>query len=209
MLEVGWEVDLFLLKRKMKKILIAIAAIAATWLIGYVIGRQHFRDATKMPQRDTVTVYDTARYSRLELVSNTYKLDIPKIGVPELVYIPSDSTTIIYRDSVRYVTLPRQFFYTRTADAEVYHSGIDSRIDALNVFHKTQTITKTVTQSLTNRNALTFGIEPSYLNTLSIPIYLEYERMLHKNVGIYGQIAYDLPSKSWGVGIGAKFSVGW
>ena len=193
-----------------KNIIVGISLLLVGAVIGMWLCRQyHFRDATKMPQRDTVTVYDTARYSRLELVSNTYKLDIPKIGVPELVYIPSDSTTIIYRDSVRYVTLPRQFFYTRTADAEVYHSGIDSRIDALNVFHKTQTITKTVTQPLTNRNTLTFGVEPSYLNTLSIPIYLEYERMLHKNVGFYVQVAYDLPSKSWGVGIGAKVSVGW
>lgn len=184
------------------------------FLVGAVIGmwlcrQYHFRDATNKVQRDTVTVFDTARYSRLELVRNTYRLDIPKIGMPELVYIPSDSTTIIYRDSVRYVTIPRQYFYTRTADAEVYHSGIDSRIDALNVFHKTQTITKTVTQTVTKRNALSIGIETSYMNTLSTPIYLEYERMLHKNLGFYVQVAYDLPSQEIGFGLGAKISIGW
>ena len=184
------------------------------FLVGAVIGmwlyrQYHFRDATNEVQIDTVTVYDTARYSRLELTRNTFELDIPKIGMPELVYIPSDSTTIIYRDSVRYVTLPRQYFYTRTADAEVYHSGIDSRIDALNVFHKTQTITKTVTQTVTKRNALSIGIETSYMNTLSTPIYLEYERMLHKNLGFYVQVAYDLPSQEIGFGLGAKISIGW
>jgi hypothetical protein len=162
-----------------------------------------------MVQRDTVTVYDTTRYSRLELVRNTYRLDIPKISIPELVYIPSDSTTIIYRDSVRYVTLPRQYFYTRTADAEVYHSGIDSRIDALNVFHKTQTITKTITQTVTRRNALSIGIEASYMNTLSIPIYLEYERMLHKNVGIYGQMLYDLNARQFGISAGVHLQLEW
>ena len=184
------------------------------FLVGAVIGmwlcrQYHFRYTTNEVQRDTVTVFDTARYSRLELVRNTYRLDVPKIGMPELVYIPSDSTTIIYRDSVRYVTIPRQYFYTRTADAEVYHSGIDSRIDALNVFHKTQTITKTVTQTVTKRNALSIGIETSYMNTLSTPIYLEYERMLHKNLGFYGQIFYDLPSGQYGACIGLKGQIEW
>ena len=184
------------------------------FLIGALAGmcahqQYHFRYVTNEVQIDTVTVYDTAKYSRLELTKNTCKLDIPKISRKELVYIPSDSTTIIYRDSVRYVSLPRQYFYTRTADAEVYHSGIDSRIDALNIFHKTQTITKTVTQTVTKRNALSIGIETSYMNTLSIPIYLEYERMLHKNVGIYGQVFYDLPSRRIGAGLGVKVQMGW
>lgn len=186
-------------------VIFLIGALAGMWA-----HRQYlFRDTTNKVQRDTVTVFDTARYSRLELVRNTYRLDIPKIGMPELVYIPSDSTTIIYRDSVRYVTIPRQYFYTRTADAEVYHSGIDSRIDALNVFHKTQTITKTVTQTVTKRNALSIGIETSYMNTLSTPIYLEYERMLHKNLGFYVQVAYDLPTKRYGAGIGLKGQIEW
>lgn len=184
------------------------------FLVGAVIGmwlcrQYHFRYTTNEAQRDTVTVYDTARYSRLELVRNTYRLDIPKIGMPELVYIPSDSTTSIYRDSVRYITLPRQYFYTRTADAEVYHSGIDSRIDALNVFHKTQTITKKVTQTVTKRNALSIGIETIYMNALSTPIYLEYERMLHKNLGFYVQVAYNLPTKRYGAGIGLKAQIEW
>lgn len=189
-------------------------AYLVIFLVGAVIGmwlcrQYHFRDATNEVQRDTVTVYDTARYSRLELVRNTYRLDIPKIDMPELVYIPSDSTAIIYRDSVRYVSLPRQYFYTRTADAEVYHSGIDSRIDALNVFHKTRTITKTVTQTVTKRNSLSIGIETSYMNALSTPIYLEYERMLHKNLGFYVQVAYDLPTKRYGAGIGLKAQIEW
>ena len=193
-----------------KNIIIGISLLIIGAVIGMWLCRQyHFRDTTNKVQRDTVTVFDTARYSRLELVRNTYRLDIPKIGMPELVYIPSDSTTIIYRDSVRYVTIPRQYFYTRTADAEIYHSGIDSRIDALNVFHKTQTITKTVTQNVTKRNALSIGIETSYMNTLSTPIYLEYERMLHKNLGFYVQVAYDLPTRRYGAGIGLNATLEW
>jgi hypothetical protein len=186
-------------------VIFIIGALAGMW----AHRQYHFRDTTNMPQNDTIVRLDTVKYSKLELIGKNYRLDIPKVNMSELVYIHSDYTTIIYRDSIRYVTLPRQYFFTRTADAEIYHSGIDSRIDSLNVFHKTQTITQTVTQTATHSNALTFGIEPSYLNTFSIPIYLEYERMLHKNIGIYGQLQYDLRTNLFGVGIGAKVSIGW
>jgi hypothetical protein len=33
--------------------------------------------------------------------------------------------------------------------------------------------------------------------------------MLHKNIEIYGQIAYDLPSKTFGAGIGIKAGIQW
>ena len=186
-------------------VIFLIGALAGMW----THRQYHFRDATKMPQNDTIVRFDTIRHSRLELTTKSCRLEVPKIIRPELVYIPSDSTTIIYRDSVRYVTYPRGYFYTKTEDAEIWHSGIDSSIDSLNVFTRTMTVTQTMPQAVTNRNALTFGIEPSYLNTFSIPIYLEYERMLHKNVGIYGRINYDLQTKMFGAGIGAKVSIGW
>jgi hypothetical protein len=185
-------------------VIFLIGALAGMW----AHRQYHFRDATNMPQNDTIVRLDTVKYSKLELIGKNYRLDIPKVSMKELVYIPSDSTTIIYRDSIRYVTLPRQYFYTKVGDAEIWHSGIDSTIDSLNVVRKTQEITK-ATQTVTHRNALTFGIEPSYLSTFSIPIYLEYERMLHKNVGIYGRINYDLQTKMFGAGIGAKVSIGW
>lgn len=185
-------------------VIFLIGALAGMW----AHRQYHFRGVTKMFQNDTIVRFDTIRYSRLELVRNTYELDIPKIGNPRMVLIPADSATIIYRDSIRYVTLPRQYFFTETEDAQIWHSGIDSTIDSLNVVRKTQKITNTP-QTVTKRNALSFGIETSYLNTLSIPIYLEYERMLHKNVGIYGQIFYDLPARQYGAGIGMHIQLEW
>lgn len=183
------------------------------FLIGALAGmwehrQYHFRDATKMSQNDTIVRYDTIKYSRFELTTKSCRLEVPKISRPELVYIPADSATIIYRDSIRYVTLPRQYFYTKVEGVEIWHSGIDSTIDSLNVVRKTQEITKT-TQTVTKRNALSIGIEASYLNALSTPIYLEYERMLHKNVGFYGQIFYDLPTRQYGVGIGMHLQLEW
>lgn len=192
-----------------KDIIIGALLLIFGIVIGLLFRPNSSHKAENAPQKDTIIVHDTITYSKMELAQNTIKLNVPNTVARKFVFVPEDSTTIIYRDSIRYVTLPRQYFFTRTADAEIYHSGIDSRIDSLNVFHKTQTITQTATQTVTKRNALSLGIEASYCNSLSIPIYLEYERILHKNVGIYGQINYDLQTKMFGVGLGAKVSIGW
>ena len=151
---------------------------------------------------------ETVSYSRLELEANRIHLEIPDIRMRRYVFIETERLDTVYRDNIQYVKMPREYYYTRVKDAEIWHSGIDSTIDSLNVVVKTAEITKSP-QAATKRNFLGIGIEASYLNTLSIPIYLEYGRMLHKNVEIYGQIAYDLPSKTFGAGIGAKVSVGW
>lgn len=191
----------------MKKYIPYILVLVVGFVIGILCRPNHFRDATDMV-KDTLVIYDTTRYSKLELASKSYMLNVPKIERPSLVYIPADSTTIIYRDSIRYVTLPRQYFFTSTDDVEIWHSGIDSTIDSLNVVRKTQEITKT-TQPVTNRNALALGLEANYINSPFIPIYLEYERMLHKNASFYARVLYDIPSGSYGFGLGAKVGIGW
>lgn len=162
-----------------------------------------------MVQRDTVTVYDTARYSRLELTTNTCKLDIPKISRKELVYIPSDSVSIIYRDSIRYVTLERKYFFTETDDAQIWHSGVDSRIDSLNVFHKTKTVTQTVTKAVTHRHELSFGIEANYFMALSTPIKLKYTYHAVPWFSVYGYAEHDLLSREFGVGAGTSIDFRW
>lgn len=94
-------------------------------------------------QRDTIVRIDTIRYSRLDLSSKIEKLTIPSnASIGKVVLLPTDSVTYIYRDSVRYVTLPRDFFYTKTNEAEIWHSGIDSTIDSLNVFNRTTEVVK-------------------------------------------------------------------
>lgn len=186
-------------------VIFLIGALAGMW----AHRQYHFRDATKMSQNDTIVRFDTVRYSRLELTVNSYRLDIPKVGMPELVYIPSDSTTIIYRDSIRYVTLPRQYFFTRTADAEIYHSGIDSRIDSLNVFHKASIITQTVTQTVTNRHELSIGIGLAYSANLFAPVQLEYSYNALPWLSVYGYAEYELFRKQFGIGAGTRVSIGW
>ena len=194
----------------MKKYLLYIVIFLIGAFAGMWTHRQyHFRDATNMSQNDTIVRLDTIRYSRLELTSVRYKLDIPKISRKELVYIPSDSVSIIYRDSIRYVTLPRQYYFTETEEAQIFHSGIDSRIDSLNVFHKTKTVTQTVTKAVTHRHELSLGIEANYFMALSTPIKLKYTYHAVPWFSVYGYAEHDLLSREFGVGAGTSINFRW
>ena len=185
-------------------VIFLFGALAGMW----AHRQYHFRDATKMSQNDTIVRYDTIKYSKLELIGKDYRLDIPKIDNPRMVLVPADSATTIYRDSVRYVALPRQYYFTETEDAQIWHSGIDSTIDSLNVVRKTQEVTQTALAK-PKLNSIGIGIETGYMTTLSTPIYIEYERTLKPWISVYGQIAYDLPSQKYGVGIGLKMQLEW
>lgn len=192
----------------MQKIFAYIGVMVVGVVIGCLLPDYHFRDEAKMLQRDTIVRFDTIRYSRLELVTNSNALKIPKIDVPKLAFLDVEKVDTIYKDNVMYLTYPRESYYTKAKDVEIWYSGIDSTIDSLNVVQKTQNIKETQ-QVKVARNSISLGIEASYLTTPSLPIYLEYGRMFHKNVEMYGQIAYDLQSRQWGVGIGVELKFGW
>lgn len=174
---------------------------AVLLVIGIVIGwlcRQSLIRPQTIIQRDTLVRVDT--------VKESYPVPVRE----EIV----DTLRIVIRDTVRvkdtlYMNLPleKKLYASSEYYAEV--SGYRPSLDYIEVYQKTKIVKEYISQPATNRSTLSFGIEPSYLNTLSIPIYLEYGRMLHKNVEIYGQIAYDLPSKSFGVGAGLKIQIGW
>lgn len=189
----------------MKKCITFIVVFLVGTIAGLFLSRtEHFRGVTKMVQRDTIVRYDTLVYSRLELLSNTYKLDLPR-SKTEFVYIPEESVSIIYRDSIRYVTLPREFYFTQTEDAQIWHSGIDSRIDSLVVFRKSSEITQTVTR----RNELSIGIEASYSTYLRMPLRIEYSYQLRPWISVYGYAEQELFRKQFGVGVGGRISLGW
>lgn len=193
----------------MKKYLLYIVIFLIGALAGMWAHRQyHFRDATNMSQNDTIVRLDTIRYSKLELIGKNYNLDVPKIGSPELVYIPTHSLDTIYRDNIQYVTLPRQFYFTETEDAQIWHSGIDSTIDSLNVFRKNATITQTI-QPVTKRNALSVGIGANYATIPSFPVQLEYAYYIKPWFNIYGYAEYELLRKQWGIGMGTKIEISW
>lgn len=129
----------------MKKVFSAIGILVVGVVIGCLLPDCRFRDEVGMIQRDTVVRYDTMRYSRLELESMS-RLDVPRVNVPKLAYLDIEKIDTVYRDSVMYVTYPREGFYTRTEDVEIWHSGIASTIDSLNVFRKSLDISTTIVQ---------------------------------------------------------------
>lgn len=130
----------------MQKIFAYIGVMVVGVVIGCLLPDYHFRDEVNIAQRDTIVRYDTIRYSRLELSSGTHKLDIPSIGGREYVFFDIERLDTVYRDNVQYIVYPREHFYTETEDVQIWHSGIDSKIDSLNVFRKRYDISTTITQ---------------------------------------------------------------
>lgn len=178
-------------------------------VIGAVTGwlcNNHFRGEAGMVQRDTVTVLKKVHYSRLELDANRYRLDIPDVDVKEYVVMQVDS--IIYKDNIVYASAPREYCYTKVDDAEIWHSGIDSRIDSLNVFRKSTIITERI-QPVTRRNALELGIEAGYDRAFRLPLHLEYSYKVGRWFSAYGYGEYDLLNKNFGIGAGARLAFEW
>ena len=169
-------------------------------IVGMVIGwlcRNHFRDEVKMVQIDSVVFRDTIR--------EYHPIEIRK----EIV----DTMLVIIRDTIRvkdtlYVSIPLEKKIYASSEYYAEISGYRPNLDYIEVFPKTTIITERIA-SKQPKNSIGVGVETSYMNALSIPIYLEYSYLLHKNVEIYGQIGYDLPSRRFGIGIGAKASIGW
>ena len=72
---------------KIKSIITSVALIIGVWMIGFVIGKNHFRDATPMVQIDTLVVRDTVTIERPIPVQTTNK---------EILYVAVHDTTRIH-----------------------------------------------------------------------------------------------------------------
>ena len=193
----------------MKKNIIIFASILIVGIIAgvWLCSELHPAIRNAEPQRDTVVVQKIVGYTPLQLKSNTIKLDIPRLSTMAMVFIPYDSTRIVYRDNVQYITAEREYFFTKTDKAEIWHSGIDSTIDSLNVVENITSIVQPAPSI--NKNTISLGIEASYCSDLSLPIYLEYERLLQRNIGINTQVYYDLRIRQFGVTFGTNIQFGW
>ena len=170
-------------------------------VVGFVIGilcRPHRIERVVDIQRDTTILIDTHIVEKPVLVEKY---------IQDSLLVAIHDTTII-NDTI-FVALPMEKKIYKGEDYLAEISGYKANLDRIEVYPKTTTITETTSQTVTNRNALALGLEANYINSPYIPIYLEYERMLHKNASFYARVLYDIPSKSYGFGLGAKFSIGW
>lgn len=190
--------------------------LVLSFVTGAVVGiclpllfRDHTKPVPDMIQRDTVVKIETIRYSPLQLADKRYKLDLPKIDNPVMVFVREDSTSIIYRDSVRYVTLPREYFYTNIDDTEIWHSGIDSTIDSLVVRSRTESITETY-RNPQYRHSLSLYSDAGYVSgAMVFPVGMEYLYHPVGWIGIGGKAEYDIHTNEWNVMATAKLTFKW
>lgn len=166
-------------------------------MVGGWLCRSSLVDDTPIVQRDTLVFRDTIRESypvevSRETIDTMYVTLTDTIRIKEILYLPLPLDKKIYASDEYY--------------AEI--SGYKPNLDYIEVFPKTTIITEKIAPER-KRNAIGIGVDVGYMNALSLPIYLEYERMLHKNVGIYGQVFYDLPTRRMGAGLGVKAQMEW
>ena len=170
-------------------------------ILGFVIGilcRPHRIERVVDIQRDTTFIRDTHIIEKPVLVEQTSK---------ETLLVEVHDTTRIH--DTLYIALPMEKRIYKGEDYLAEISGYKPSLDRIEVYPKNTIITETITQSVTNRNALGLGLEMNYTSYPYIPIYLEYSYLLHRNVNFYARLLYDLPSHEVGVGLGAKVSIGW
>lgn len=182
-------------------------------LVGVAVGLclspfKGVKDRDILVQTDTIIKEVVKAYNRLELAGNTRKINVPNVSTKEYVWLQADSATIIYRDSVRYVTLPREYYYTKQDDVEIWHSGIDSRIDSLQYKARQVTITDTYRRK-DFRHELGIYAQAGYNRGFAAPVGVQY---LYKPVhwfGIGGGIEYDLIHKRTAVYAKGTFLIHW
>ena len=182
-----------------KDIIIGVLLIVLGFVVGLLCRPDHIREVAKKVT-DTLVVVDTHIIEKPVLVERTVK---------EYRTVAVHDTTVI-NDTV-YVVLPIERKTYKGEDYFAEISGYKANLERIEVYPKTKVISKTetTTQTVTHCNRLRLGIEANYYSTPFVPIYLEYERMLHKNVGISARFFYDLPTRLYGVGVGVNAQIGW
>ena len=186
-----------------------------TFLIGIGVGILLclFPTSVNIGKRDVLVKSDTVykevvkAYSPIQLKKSTIKLDVPNINAREYVMLPADST-IIYRDSVRYVALPREYYYTKQDDVEIWHSGIDSRIDSLRYTMKETIITDTYKRRDWRHEINIYG-SAGYHEKLRLPVGAEYTFYPKRWIGVGGKVEHDFAQRTTGVYAKMNFRFGW
>ena len=170
----------------MKKYIPHIVILIIGIVIGALCREHHFRNIVDNPQRDTIFVRDTFEYTR-EVLSQSTKVVHQKDT--EYIYIEVRDT--VEKEKKVYVPMPRQFYHTRVKDAEIFHSGIESRIDSLNIFSTTANITQTYLPK-EKKHFITIYGSIGYMDVLRMPVGAKY---LYRPIpwwGVGAKVEHDL-----------------
>lgn len=185
----------------MKKIVWSLIAIVAIGVTAGSLFNVIFPKKAKVTEKtDTLYVYKTVTIEK-PVLKETKVVDTILVAIRDTV-VKNDTT---------YIALPRESKTYGDDRFTAVVSGYKPSLDRLDIYIESQTVTKYLIPEpkKPKMNYLALGTEVAYVGGLSIPIYLEYERLLHKNVGIYGKLMYDLPTKDIGAGIGVRAKFGW
>jgi hypothetical protein len=127
--------------------------------------------------------------------------------------ITKDTMLVKVRDTVTihdttYVVLNKEVKEYRGESYYAVVSGYQPSLDFIEVYPETKVVTSTET-ILPNKNNLSLGIDIGYLKGFHAPIYIEYERKLHRNFSFKARIMHDFISQENGVSVGVKAEIGW
>lgn len=192
----------------MRQYLSYVVTAAVSLVVGLLMGLYMRRSSSErkvLVQTDTVRTEVVKEYGKLEIPSA--KIDIPAVKATEFVFIPEEKTDTIVKEKVKYITLPREYYYTRKDDVEIWHSGIDSSIDSLR-YRERQTVIKDVYE-VRKKNTFSIGIEARYMDAIHFPLTLAYERHMFPWWSMYGYAQYEFYSRNIYIGIGTRININW
>jgi hypothetical protein len=136
--------------RKAKQILLVILFSVLAGIAGYLAGNNHFREVTKMVQRDTLIVYDTIRLEK--------PAEIRYVRTKEVVKVPIHDTTRIH--DTTFLLLQKEVREYRDSQYYAKVSGYNPSLDFIEVYPKVTTISKTVMPEPTPwRYGVTVGVD--------------------------------------------------
>lgn len=190
-----------------KSTVISICAIIVGVLLGHLLSQIIPRKPVEVviEKHDTIFVYDTIRYGKDELADATKKLPPP--AEPEYIYLPEYIVRTEVIHDTTYIALQRQQYFTEMDDLCIWHSGVQSRIDSVDFVSRSYVIKQTYQKQ--KRNAISAGLEASYMDSFRLPFKAQYTRDINDWFAVYGFAEYDLMSKRFGGGIGGKVKFTW
>ena len=160
-------------------------------------------------ESDTTRTEVTKHYGKLELETSRHRLNMPKLDAPQVVFVPEEKTTVIVKDSISYVMLDREAFYTETKDAKIWHSGVDSRIDSLIVTSWNERVTTTYHEKNFQNSLSFYGAVGYDSQDLLLPVGIEYLYHPKKWMGFGAKIEYDAHVKDVSVLATARITLRW
>ena len=159
-------------------------------------------------QRDTIIQQVTRTYSKFELQKYSFKIDSPKIEMPDYVFFEVESKDTIVKENKVYVQLPIQHYRTKVKEAEIFHSGVESKIDSLKIFNTIATITETKYEKERKHQISIYG-SIGWMDRLRLPVGAKYLYSVYPWWNVGSKIEHDFAQSITGVYATTELTFGW